>query len=54
VHERFTPPALSAAAWLRHYIRPRSPEPEQRGEQVCELPESLHAALEETIRGVIV
>ncbi len=52
--ERFTPPALSAAAWLRHYIRLGSPEPEQRGEHVFELAESLHAALEETIRGVIV
>jgi hypothetical protein len=51
--ERLTPPALSAAR-LRHYIRLRGPEPEQRGEQVCELAESLHAALEETIRGVIV
>ncbi|HKH87463.1 MAG TPA: hypothetical protein VKA05_01510 [Acidimicrobiales bacterium] len=52
--ERLTPPAQSAAAWLRHHLRLRGLEPDEGGEQVFDLAESLHAALEETVRGFIV
>ena len=45
---------VAAAAWLRHHVRLRGLEPDEGGEQVSEFAESLHAALEETIRGVIV
>jgi hypothetical protein len=51
---RLTPLAQSAAAWLRHHVRLRGLEPDEGGEQGSELAESLHAALEETVRGFIV